>query len=890
MNVRLLHAATALYLAIFFVWTKQFSVLPLILFAAALAVDRLPGIDPRIRNMAFVVAAFSTIPAVLLIFLLLLPFSMFGVLLSRQSFARGYILGYALSFIPANIIYILTTYFSVKVNFLLVVLVFYSLPALGLVFLGKKALRGFGIGAHESLFLIIVLLSTSMVAAAIIDDRSLFMANGVRIFTRVQVAFNGLQTEGLVPIYNPGVAQGDPTYLWNTPSFKVHVALLNYLLPFVPPIRFFNSLSFFILFLSTVGLGLLLKAFVRREGEEREDWSFRTTILVSVVSVLIGLNFVFLHLLESFKANYTYPIAYLLLALILDNPGHFVDVVPLMYFAAILMSIHPPFGSGVLFIAGCLLLVRKWYYLKDREEPKSMLRWVKANKMKGIGAVILIALIPLFYVSAGIMFSDFLDQDTRQAVLTPASMAKDMAGNVQSFVKTGKEVLHVATWNPLDILSGNYPDVRRIDDHRAGFFVAAAGFLSFLALMAFIRSPLTRKFWLFIAAFALHLVLAGLFYSKLTIYFAGFWRTSYPFVLIIMGAAVLVQMSLWRSRAVTYALAAIVLFGFVHAVPYAKQNIGNIHQEMFASGEISKEELDIIRALPNDGRILTYGLFNNAVDFGGNYLTGKYFSRDERAEFNLKRKLFEQVHGQDSFGEPGIVLSKSGVELSNYLRLGGWKYLWLDARHPISQHVILELAPSVGRQLYGDIPDKYKSANGADYAYPIYANGPMFMFVVNGSNYAEKVDVVKAVPEGVYATPRGYAYTAISPYYRFDTAAGAVGVPRDPEPVAVERISPTEARLSGDFKDGGYVAFKEYYFERWKAYMNGREVPVLSTMQELVLIKTEKGGSITLVYRVLPKEKAVAAVSFLAHLGFIAFLLMVLREEKGRKGEEGSAT
>src|SRR3989344_1133114 len=888
MNVRLLHAATALYLAIFFVWTAQFSILPLALFAVALAVDYLTRLEQGVKNLLFLVAALSAIPPVLWIFLLLLPFSVFGSLLSGKGFSKSYILGFALSFITANIIYILTTYFSVRMNMALVVLLFYMVPALGAVVLRKKAMRGFSIGAKECLFVLFVLLSASVVAVHIIDDQSLFMANGVRIFTRVQVAFDGLQEGGMVPIYNPGIAQGDPTYLWNTPSFKVHVALLNYLVPFVPPILFVNGLSFFILFLSTIGLGVLLKAFVGREEGNGGEWSSRATIMVSVVSALIGLNFVFLQLLPRMMANYTYPIAYLLLAIILGNPRKFTDVLLMMYIAAILISIHLPYGSGILFIAGCLLLVKKWHCFRGGEEPKKMLGRIKANKAKGMGAVILIALIPLFYVSAGFMFSDFLDQDTRQAALTPSSMAKDMVGNIQSFVKTGGEVLHVATWNPLHILSGNYPDVRRIDDHRAGFFVAGAGLLSFLVLMAFIRSPLTRNFWLFVGAFALHLVLAGLFYSKLTIYFAGFWRTSYPFVLVIAGAAVLVQMSLWKSKVVVYALAAVMLFGFVHAVPYAKQNIGNIHQEMFASGEISTGELDFIRGLPNDGRILTYGMFNNAIDFGGNYLTGKYFSRDERAEFNLKRKLFEKVHGQDSFGEPDIVLAKSGVELANYLRLGGWKYLWLDARHPISQHVILELTPGIGRQIYGDVPDKYKSGNATDYAYPIYANGPFFMFTVNGSNYAEKVDVVRNLTESVYSTGRGYAYTAISPYYHFGPGGGAVDVPLDPGAVAVERVSPTEARLSGDFREGGYVVFKEYYFERWKAYMNGREVPVLSTIQELVLIKTEKGESITLVYGVLPKEKVVAAVSFLAHLGFIAFLLMVLRGEKGRKEEEGS--
>ena len=49
-----------------------------------------------------------------------------------------------------------------------------------------------------------------------------------------------------------------------------------------------------------------------------------------------------------------------------------------------------------------------------------------------------------------------------------------------------------------------------------------------------------------------------------------------------------------------------------------------------ASGLVYSQELEFIKNLPNDGRILTYGLFNNAVDFGGNYLTKKYFSRDEK--------------------------------------------------------------------------------------------------------------------------------------------------------------------------------------------------------------------------------------------------------------------
>src|SRR3989344_7161089 len=109
MNIRFLHAVTALYFIVFFAWTKQFSALPLALFATALAIDFLAKADQRIKNMGFLIAALSAVPTALYIFLLLLPFSVFGVLLSKDSFVKGYILGYALSFIPVNIIYILTT-------------------------------------------------------------------------------------------------------------------------------------------------------------------------------------------------------------------------------------------------------------------------------------------------------------------------------------------------------------------------------------------------------------------------------------------------------------------------------------------------------------------------------------------------------------------------------------------------------------------------------------------------------------------------------------------------------------------------------------------------------------------------------------------------------------
>ena len=37
-----------------------------------------------------------------------------------------------------------------------------------------------------------------------------------------------------------------------------------------------------------------------------------------------------------------------------------------------------------------------------------------------------------------------------------------------------------------------------------------------------------------------------------------------------------------------------------------------------------------------------------------------------------------KIHGQNSFGEPTVILTKDGEELSNYLRVGGYKYLFIN--------------------------------------------------------------------------------------------------------------------------------------------------------------------------------------------------------------------
>ena len=343
--------------------------------------------------------------------------------------------------------------------------------------------------------------------------------------------------------------------------------------------------------------------------------------------------------------------------------------------------------------------------------------------------------------------------------------------------------------------------------------ICSSGFITMLLF----KSESTRKLRIFALGFMLNLIIASLFYGKLTTLVGGFFRTTKPYIAILMGASIITLICVFKNKYVKCTLIAIVLVAFIHTIPHAKQNITNIHREYFASGDIYKEEIDFINRLPIDGRIMTYGLFNNAVDFGGNYLTDRYFSRNERNEFNIERNLNEKVHGQHSFGDPSIILSKSGTELSNLLIRGGYKYLFTNVCHPIGNYILLNLYPN--------------------FTHPIYqnnANKCLLFFVVNNTNYAEKVDLVKSLPDEIYKQKEGYKYVTVSPFYNFDVNLNFKDKPKNPEPLVFERLSPTEVQIFGNFENNEFVVFKEQYLPRWKAYMNRKEVPFMETISELV--------------------------------------------------------
>ncbi len=856
------------YLYVCFILIGKFSLIPAMFFFVAIVLDFITPLSQGIKRFAYVTSAMSVFLPVFGLFLIYLPFAVFGSLLNKRSFLRNYILGFTISFIPINIIYIISTYLSVPLNKPIILLILYIFPLIAILLLKKKSTEMFEIDNKEFLIIMICLLFTTIVASGIINDQGLFMSNGVRIFTRVQFVADGLRQYGEIPIYNPGIAQGEATYLWNTPSFKVHAGLSSYLLKNFNPILMFNAKSFFILLMSVLALSILLRTILNVEESSFSAFS------IGVFSCVIGLNFFFLQMLESFKQFYAFSVAYLYLSLILQNPKSFKEFLILMYISVVMITIHLPYGAGILVMGGCLFLLIKIPELRTKKEFKHLVEWLKSNKKMAVLLSAAIILFPLFYLSSPLIFGEFLAEKV--------PLHFDLKNDINSFIwgRNSNEIRHLRESmhnsfsslgsNPLmwpsNLLKGSYPNVGRIDDFKFGFFIYVFGIMSFFVLLLMHKTEKISNWRRFVIAYAVNLIILAIISEQISHRVGGFYRTVTPFFIIALGASIMVLAFNLRMKYFKYVVAGIALLALIHFLPYGKQNINNTHQEYFASGQVYKNEIEFIKRLPADGRIMTYGLFSNAVDFGGMYLTGKYFSRNERIELAINRTIFEKIHGQNSFGEEEYITTKSGQELANYLRLGGYKYLFINIQHPIGYYVVTQIYPN--------------------FTYPLFQDGPFVMLAVNGTSYAEKVDLVKNIDKSVYKMKEGYKYVSISKDYGFDDERIDLEIsPMDPEPLYFRRDSPTKIIIGGNF-DNDWVVFKEQYFTRWKAKMNGQEIPVYATNNDVILVRTLKGNELILEYKVLPVERVFGILSLIGAFILTAIILFEARSSNALLSED----
>jgi hypothetical protein len=721
--------------------------------------------------------------------------------------------------------------------------VYILLPVIGFTLLKKKSLESLEVNNKEAIFLFVVLFSVTIIAIGIVDNESLFMSNGTRVYSRLQYAIDGLVSQGVIPIYNPGIGQGEATFLWDSPSRAAHFIIPNFMLKFFPGILFFNAYSFFILFISVLALGILFDSILNKEK------SMSNTLAISAVTVSIGLSFHFLQLLESLKQFTALPLAYLLLSIVIGNPKTFREYLILAYSLLIIMTIHPGYGFGVIAIAIFTFILMKSYYIKNNEEIKQFMNWTIKSKFLILFTLLTLILLPIFFFSGGAIYGDFLAQSNIKIDWSPNA------------IKTG--VMNFFTdffTDDINILSLRYPDVRRIDDQVIGGFISVFGILSLALLLVLYKLKDIKNFRAFVYGYVLYLIFFAIFSSKL-FFLSGAIRTTKPYLIIILGASILCFICLFKKKSIKFALIALVFIAFIHTIPFATQNITNIHREMYMSGNVYQNEMEFVKQLPIDGRIMNYGVFNNVIDFGSNLITGRYFSREEREEllYHGRTIYFKRVHSSHSFGDPDLVPTKSGMELSNFFRLGGFKYLFLNVCHPMGSLVASKIYP--------------------DFSYPIYQNDCMVFLIVNNTNYVEKVDLAKNVDDEVYKQEDGYKYTTIGNFHDFNLESiEFTNNPKKPQPLEFKRLSPTKVNVFGEFNDNEWVLFKEIYWPRWKAFIDGKELQIFADNHEQILIKTIKGNTINLEYSVLPIEKIFGVLSIIGFLSFSTFILFLLRK------------
>ena len=804
---------------------KKVEWLPLLIAFAIFAFGE--KISNDIKNLLYIIAALIPFLPFLYIFLIYLPFSAFGIVFGNSGFIKRYLFGFSVSIFATLLLYAISMFFNFPLNIFTIFIVFYA-PAFAMLWIAykKKNLGFFRVEPDDYKIIMVSLLLLFFVANVMLTDSTLFMSNGTYFYSKYYTIVKSIEKDNSFPFYSPNSAQGEQLFLVDSPAMFSHIAFVKIILSWLNPVLFYNYISSFILFLAILGASLLI----------RECAKGVNPYLAAFGSCAIGLSFIFVQFLESFKHFFAHPIGFLIFALVLANPRNAKEITIIASLLILAFLVHAP-QSIAIFITAFLLFAiiqfRENSFIRNFNEANG---YLPKNKLKVAAVFFAMLLIPLFYIIPALYYSEFMRH-------TDVKIS-DYAPNIAAYIKG-----FFASENPI---SAKYPDIRRIDDKKIGLFISAFGMLALFYSALNMRKPHFRNANIFALAFLLSAFLSALIVNFPFINNMEYGTRTLPYELVLFIILICAAISSFNSNMVKIALTAVFLIGFVHSLPFVNANLSNIHGESFIGAQSYKNEIEFVKRLPTDGRIITYGHFANAVDAGLNALTDRYLSRYEFKQIDFSRTVYDKIHTTNSWGSPEALDKLSDIEFANYLRIGGYKYMFLNVCHPSGSLAAKKVYPN--------------------FSYPIYQNQCMVFLAVNGSNYAEKVNVVSEEESLEKKNkPDGYLYASINERYEYAQSLGAKV--KNPEPLSLERPEPSLAIIKGNFKNDDWVVFKEQYFPRWKAYIGGKEVPVMATNNDLILIKASEGDKITLKNSLLPIEKI---SGFLSSLGILLFLIFLI--------------
>lgn len=848
-KIKLNQILLIVYLIVLSILLKKVLLIPFGLFIVLFVLDGY--INKDLKNLLYLIVGLTHFLTILSIFIFYLPFAICGLLFENSHFTKKYIFGFSLSIFSASIIYIISILTDVAISRQFLVFIYYAPIAIVVYKIfrrhdGVKTLLSvYKIELKEFMVIIISLLFLFYVTSNIINNRNMYMSNGTYVYTKFHSVLESLIAYNEVPQYDQRIGQGEQLFLTDTPTFYSNLAFISIVLNWIPPVLYFNSITVFIIWLSILGAYLLIYELL---NNKKEGYILHFLAIIGALSIV--LSFVFLQLFESFKQSSTYPFDFLALSMIfhsVNSPLYLISII------SVLMSsflIHPTKTTGVILIA-IFSFFLNLILNNPKEQISRAFTYLKKNKIKISLIFAIFPLILVFYLFPGYYYGNYAREAhfPKLKELRPATYITDF------FLDKGTA--------PLSL---NYPDLNRIDDKKLGFFLSVFGVIAFFLVYFNFRKEYFRKTAVFSMAYILHFLVSSIIVQIPPFGAAEYgYRTPVPFLLVVFVASIAVVIWNINNKIIRILLTLVFLGAFVHASFFVKQNLENIHREEIIAGETFSREVNFLKQLPIDGRIITFGMYSNAVDTAMSDLTEHYFSRYGYLQWDFEDNIYDRIVTMNSYGVVSVIEPLSSNELSNYLRLGGYKYTFLNICHPVGALVLKKLYP--------------------DNAYPLYQNpeGQCLVFLgVNKSNYAEKVDIVKYVNESKYKNSNGYWHITfnrnkkihnfnLNPYLDY-----LVDEPREPLPLNFARNKPTEIQIFGDFKKNEWVVFKEEYFPRWKSYMDGKEIPLLATNNRMMLIKTNEGDKITLIYSLSGNEKRAILLSLPALIALISIFIIAI--------------
>jgi len=830
-----------IYLVAISLFLKKIEFIPLGIAVLLLLFDL--RINEYIKNLIYIIVALMPFLPFLALFLIYLPFSIFGLVFSNASFIKRYLFGFAIAIFSTLMIYTASMAFNFHLNFSIILLIFY-IPVIFAAYNAykkKKLHEVFKIKSSDYKIIIISLFFLFFITHIMLTDNSLFVSNGT--YFKFYMPVKSIENYNAFAFYAPYSFHGEQLFLIDSPAFFSHITLIKILLPWLNPVLFYNYISVFILFLSILGASLIIKEVVSNKIGNIK------TYIIAIGSFVIVLGFVFIQYLESFKHLFSTPVGLLIFALILSNSKKIKYLIIILALLSLTLALHAAHSLGIVLISLSLLITMQFgkdSILRNFAEFKK--NFAK-HKFKIITLLLIVLLIPVFYFIPIVYYSEMFGRDT--------------SFNFDVFIPSAISYIKPQLFGDGNLLSFNYPDLMANGDPKIGILFSVFILFSLVYSLINIRKFYFSKVNMLILALFLGIIASSIAISLPLLNNMEYgYKTIALYTYIFLFVSICVVIFSFKNSILRWVLLAVLVSGFIHALPFVKTNLSNIHAESFIGGQAYKEEIDFIKQLPVDGRIITYGLFANAVDPGLHSLTDRYLARTEIKTFDFSREIYIKVHSWHSWGVFEGLESMPNNLFVNYLRLGGYKYLFLNICHPVGQIVLNKVQPN--------------------FAQPIYQNPNnqcLVMMSVNNSYYTEKVNVVSDEErESVINIGDGAYFVSINKNLRYydteDFSPNKIKL-NEPKPLTFERLNNNHVIIKGNFDDDEWVVFKEQYFPRWKATINGEEVPVISTNDNLILIKTIKGNKIILKNELLPVEKIPGFISSLAIILFIVFLIIL---------------